>query len=956
MVTLTIALSALGQTTTAPATQPKGLDALSDDRVYGELASRGLETLLERAFEANNVPQEQREGIRTLVALRELSNPNSKFSPRQRQEIVQRVVKGIEQALPAMTDPRVLMQQATTLIRYGVERDVNALEYWGENPRTQAGLRPIAETVVKILDKAAKEAQRQSDTLANQIQSLDDPKMQQAEELITLATSAEYTRAMAEYYRVLAMDSAYPKRAEIAEKAVEYLKTFDTQSSDVQPVVRLRMAKMLMLIGEHDRAEELFSSVVDGKEIVPQPTPAMQYEARYFSAVNDVLARKPDAARKKLEDLLPWQKANLPKEGRAQDGASAAAAMLDYRINLLESDLATAPAEKKQASDRAVAILLALVKEQPELQGIIFEQLANKMPATGPGDLRSLDTLLLQALVRKGDDERLKPADEPFDKRAVETAIAAAREMIARKNQPSADPSRAVDEQFAETAALLIPFLQDKLGRKALAVEGFLDYIKTFPASRKNGQLALDNALALVAQLRKTAPDDPATLRAYEQFLPIAINPPFNRVEFAYEWARRLQSLGRYKEAAEYFQKVPADDSRKLAARFYEMVALQQRLDYEQMEPAAQKQIVNQIQQLAEQVQSEAEKRLAAANNDQDKLRYRSLLVRTTLLSADIARREQDNPQRTLDLLSNFEQQAQGLPNEQELLSSVLFSRVQAHMALGQNSDATATLVQLLKTKSGGEGAAIVYNLLEKLNDDLDRAREAGNIDEMRSLASNRAILSGFLVDWAKNNEDPNVNRYTYRYSVFDAATKQLAAELEQDPARKKEGLNHALELYTALQSPENVQLYKQTIDPKSGEDPDYPDPQVSLGIGLIQYELGNYAEAQQTLGQLLTDRKLGSAFVTSQAEDGSIQTAENDRYWEATLKLLKSNMALAQRDEAQNELITESENYLKRLYIRWGDQVGGQKWGNAFAALREELMPEFEIPNLGAPVQAAGS
>ena len=160
-----------------PSTQPKGLDALNDERVYGELATRGLENLLDRAFEVNNVPQNQRDGIRTLVALRELSNPDAKLSPRERQNVIERVVKGIEQALPAMSDARLLMQQAQTLITLGVERDVNALEYWGENPRTQAQLRPIAETITKILDKAYAEAQRQSDEVANQIQSLDDPRI-----------------------------------------------------------------------------------------------------------------------------------------------------------------------------------------------------------------------------------------------------------------------------------------------------------------------------------------------------------------------------------------------------------------------------------------------------------------------------------------------------------------------------------------------------------------------------------------------------------------------------------------------------------------------------------------------------------------------------------------------------------------------------------------------------------
>ena len=55
----------------APSTAPSaGLDALSDDRLYTELADRGQTKLLERAFETNKVPPARQAGIRSLVALR----------------------------------------------------------------------------------------------------------------------------------------------------------------------------------------------------------------------------------------------------------------------------------------------------------------------------------------------------------------------------------------------------------------------------------------------------------------------------------------------------------------------------------------------------------------------------------------------------------------------------------------------------------------------------------------------------------------------------------------------------------------------------------------------------------------------------------------------------------------------------------------------------------------------
>src|SRR5438876_9547227 len=93
--------------TTAPAT---GLDSLTDDRLISELASRGLTSLLDRAFEVNHVPPAQRDGMRTLVALRQLSDP--RLTANQRRALVNKIAAGLEAALPSRTDPRTMMEQA----------------------------------------------------------------------------------------------------------------------------------------------------------------------------------------------------------------------------------------------------------------------------------------------------------------------------------------------------------------------------------------------------------------------------------------------------------------------------------------------------------------------------------------------------------------------------------------------------------------------------------------------------------------------------------------------------------------------------------------------------------------------------------------------------------------------------------------------------------------------------
>src|SRR4051812_20961491 len=102
--------------THAQTTVPVGLDALSDQRLMTDLANRGLTSLLDRAFEVNHIPAAERDGLKTLIALKQLSDPKARLTTAQRQVAVQKIAAGIQQALPSLTDPQTMMQQATTLL------------------------------------------------------------------------------------------------------------------------------------------------------------------------------------------------------------------------------------------------------------------------------------------------------------------------------------------------------------------------------------------------------------------------------------------------------------------------------------------------------------------------------------------------------------------------------------------------------------------------------------------------------------------------------------------------------------------------------------------------------------------------------------------------------------------------------------------------------------------------
>ena len=924
-----------------------------------ELASRGLDNLLDYAFATLKTPPEKQTGIRTIIALRKLGDPGAKLTAPQRDKLVSDIVKGIELALPTMHDPKLMMRQASDLITAGVERDVNTLEYWGDNPRTQANLRPVVNTVVKLLERCVAEAKRASEQAANKIRSPDDKSaVQRYEQLERLATEAEYTKYMTDYYLVLAIDRADPRRKQIATKAIEYLKQFDTPDQPIRGRVRNRIGKLALTSGDLDNARQMFDLVIKASadDFKPPPDVSQQYEARYFRAVTDLVAQKPDDAMKGLEALESWQKTNLPNpdvapnpeaKTRARDarqGASAAAAMLRFRILSLKSDLASG-ADRKMFDDQAQGVLFALLREQPSLQPIIYDQLMSKQsPDAKTSDM---DALLLQALVRRGEGE-VRRTEGRADTRAIERGLAAARELLTRPN---------VDPATTESAQLLVGFFLDKLDKKPDAVTSFLDYIEKDP-KRPNAELALDNAQWLIGQLRRDKPDDEQVARLYDRFLPIAVAPPFERKQFAYEYARRLQLQNKPDQALAYFELVPNDDKRALAAHFFQTVALQQKLDAMKADDSQRPALVTKIQGLAEQVNASIGQAVRGATSDEERNSYRSMLARTTLLAAEMARTEQNDPKRALKLLDGFERKIDGLPDANRRTTDALLVRVQALMAVNDYTAATNQLVQLLD-REPARGGRIVYDLLQKLNEALDKAQAAGNEALVRTIANNRAKLTGFLVSWARENANPAVKNLAYGYAVFDAEVQRFAAVHEPDASARQAGLTRALELFTKLDTPENLPNYLAALPPdqQPTTNPTEPqatptyDPAVILGIARTQFDLGHWTEARDGFSRLLSDRRLGPP-ISVVDDQGQPREIENDNYWEAVLKLIRSNVAL-------NSGVEESKRYLKEQLVRWGEtRVGGKRWKDDFKKLRAELIGDFDpnaIPTTAPTTDGAG-
>ncbi|HZZ45170.1 MAG TPA: hypothetical protein VFE58_19695 [Tepidisphaeraceae bacterium] len=927
----TTAIATLAQT--APTT--RGLDALDDDALISELTNRELTPLLDRYLEVRNLPADQRAAVRAVVDAMHTLSAATPPTNKQRIDAVVAINANIDATIAALHDPRFFLQIATVLIRGSIERDANTLEYWGPSAALQLSLRPTAETVLKLLDKTDEEASRQRDAIAAQIvpgnQEALTPRYTKYD---TLATTAEYTRNMAAYYAALTYDPAAPERRQLAQTAIENLDQFDNPDSQVQPAVRLRLGKLHLVEGDYPAAQKLLASIANNPdgEIKPAPDLSQQFDARYFTVVAEMLDNHLDDAAQQLGTLRDWSNTAIAAENTtARNGAAAATSILEYRLLMARSDAAGNAADKQALRDQARTLLTQLVAARPELRTTIYAQVL----ATLPPDMaiEKLDPIMLAALVREGDQERLKGPDEKLNTAVLERALAAARELVKRRGQPN------VSDELVDSAFLLEGFLLDRLDRHSEAATTLLDYLSTKPANLTNAKLAMDTTLALVDQLRKINRFDETTSALYQRVLPIAIGPPFNRHELAYEYARQLQQQGRYLDAVSYFRQVPADDPRVISAHFYEMLAIKQQLDNDHgtLTGTLRGEMVADIHKLVDDVTAQA---TAASKNPsvpgEQQAAYRELVAKTVLVAADTALHHESQPRRTLELLKNFDTRFANAPGQADRVADALLLRVSAHMDLNQTTEATSDLVSLLSTRSGGQGAGIIYTLLQKLDSDFNAAKRNGNGERLRSLAAARAALSGYLVDWAARNPDPDIRKFTYRYRVFDAGAHRLVAQLETDAAAGRTDMQTALERYQALLSPDNHKEYLETLVP--GTDQAGDDPLVLLGVASCNFDLEKYAEAQPELAQLLDGRKLGPAQIPS--SDGP---TNNDPYWEATYELLFSNAALIKTPDG----LAPTEALLKRLYIEFGPDLGGPKWSSKFEALRKQIIPDFKIRSL---------
>ena len=872
---------------------PTGLDAIGDEKLLNELAAREQETLLNRAFETTKTPPEAQKALRGRMTLLRLKDhpPTDLLETRK---LVATYVDALPQLLPGINDPAALIGDANLLIDFGVAADQTVLEYFGPSPGAISRLRPTSAAVRALLEKAAARADAAA-TAATE----NWPAMEKAWDVADeQKTIARYTRAIVAYPAALATGKADAGRDKMIAEALATLAEFDTDDNPDRASVKFYSAKLNLARGTPASlklaAEGFAYAIAKGKaDDVRQ-----QFDARLLMGSVHLLQRQ--SADADVAELRRW----------------AQSVRLDaQQLDVALSGVRYRQAVAKQDADAADDELDALQQKNAALRGLILELIATRLDKDTPA--AQLKPLGLQARVARAETETLRPVGAPFDAGIVDRGAAAARELLTRR-----PPGVSLDD-----TGFVLPFFLQKLNKNTEAAAAFLDYVDSVKGNGKSDRLstAFDQAVATVGAAMRQTPDNPAVTKLYDRTLAVAVAAPLERREFAYEYARRLQARGQPDAAAAAYRLVPTDDRNFAESRYYLMLAERQRLDKLPPGDPQRPTVLSDVASLADTVTQSIAERLKANPTPLDRTR----LAQTRLLSADVALREQKDPARAAKALDDFESAARGLPNEADLLGEALLLRVQAFVQLGDVTRATDQLVTLAKQNPNGAGQ-VVYNLLEKLNQQVTDAEAAGKTEDVGRLERDRALLTPFLVTWAQGHADPRIRKLAYTYRVFDADTQRRAAESAADPAERKRLLEAALQRFETLDSPDHRQEFLDAL-PEARRARTKYDPQAKLGLARTQLALGDFTAARLQLATLFSDKVLGEGFLTVLDAAGNFERRENPAYWEALLGLIRSNVALNENVDAMKGLLAEQS-------LLYSDDLGGKRWHGEFIKLLGQL------------------
>lgn len=934
----------------APAQQPpttqaggRGLDALDNDRVLAEIASRGLDELLRHAIQKEQPGDGRRRALLARISLNRLQS-DTPLPTVERRILVRDVTDGMGEILAEIDDGHILFEQAQLLITRGVNEETRLLEYFGDNPKLREHLLPVTDAIAKMLERASDIFQQQADELAEQITSPNDAASRRWQQADAVFQRVNDYRVFAEYNRILAFPPGDPRRLRVADAVVAKVAPADNDQNPKRSFVQTYLGKVALARGtrkDREAARDYFERV-----IAASTDPAELFDAFYFRTVAEIEDEQYDAARAQLQRFAEWA------QGQSLAQRQPLLLVLEYRIE--DGAARYGPTDKRpQATARASEILARLVEENEEYRTIVTEQLLSRIEAQS--DLRAMPPLLLDALVDRGRAEAsllaqqqarqesglatapASAAGREADTPTIERGIEAAAEMMRRlrEKDPELDPVTVARNAFLRGLML------DILGRKIEAAEAFLDFNEAEGAETEQQMAALRRALGIIEAL-KQKPDGgvvAARVDALEgRLLPLLVGPPVNDKSRAFDLANRLHRLGQLDQAATYYRQVPVSDPRATDAAYLLLLAENARFVALPPNSPIRPSLAHELPNLGEAALGRLQ---SAMLQSEGAIReaYRERVARTRLILARLALLESRDPQAALSYVRTIEQDVAGLSEADEILSSALPLRFQATAMAGQIDQATQDLLTLLESSDARRGLGYISQFRETINAAMLDAERRGDSLARWQLMQTRAAVTPRLVEWIESKNDPEFQKYAYNFRRFDAETQYQAALMATDRADREARLRKALDVYRELGTEQNLQRYRELLETLSPEQRQrvFYDRDVVFAIGNIHYELGEHEEARSYYGRLIADRALGNPMKLIDV-DGTPRQVSNDDYWELQLKFIRSSLALGSPEEPFRQ-------YLRNQTAIYGEQLGGHAWRGEFARLRSELLGNEPLP-----------
>ena len=917
---------------------PQGLDALDGQRVLSGLASRNLEALLRHALDAEGVPEGERDALLSGLALGRLQSGEA-IGDDQRRQLVLDVVRDVGRLIDQ--EPRagqeaqradLLMAQSQTLIDQGVGQEVRLLEYFGDNAERRRYVGAVAEAVGGMLRRAAELYDAAAEEIAGAVMTATDPRIAEAKRYQGRAQQANQLALFADYYRLLALDPSDPERINLGDRLVAQVRPLDREGNPQRAFVRQFLGKLALARGGKE-GRELARTAFEGA-IADAGDDAQAFDSYFGRTAVEAASGEVEASREQLDRFRSWfdrNEANLA-------GREPLMLVAGYRVEEAASNALTDAAAREAAEDGATAYLTQLVEEYDGYRPVVTGQLLARVDAGT--DLSTLPPLLLDAVVDRGRSEAAKLAAnaeaaddpnrsaEPADPALVAQGIAAARELLARRE---ARPEE-VDPQVASRNAFVLAAMLQVSGEPLEAAEAYLSFGDMAGVRQEQRLSAYRRALGIVDQVRRDSPEEGQIVRADEieaGLLPTLVDE-FGDARRAFDLANRLHRMNRLEEAAEYYAKVPADDPRRPEAQFLRTVADAARAAELPPDSPVRATLLNELPQLGDDAVAALQDAAESAPADRAQAyRQRALQLRVTLARLAL---DADDPQRALALLGDVERQAEGVEGGGSIVREALPLRFQATAAAGEIDRATADLLAILEGSDSQRGLAFIGQFRQTLDAAFDRAAVRGDRGQMRRVMETRAAVTPRLVEWIGASDDPNYRRYAYNFARDDAKTQLDAALLTDDEGARRGRLEQAVAALREVAAPEGVRQYRALLEGLTDEQREQVtyDREVVLNLGRAYFELGDYEEARSRFARLLADRALGEATRTV-VEGGVERTVPNDDFWEAQLRYLQSTL----RGGGDREAMA---GQLRRLYVIHGEAVGGRRWRREYGRLREEL------------------